>query len=242
MLPGDDLSPEVGDRADLLERSPGEGEVGHVAMPRHDGARAEGDQALERGRPVERIAVPEIRRRAVLQQVAGEEDPDGGHREDDVRVRVAAAQVAQLDLPSAHVDRGPLGERDGGRGEDDLAPLVLALGHLPDHLGAHRLAVLQQSCRAPVVAPHLRPDEDRVAEAMIVVVVRVDDPPDGPRQLPEVSHQLVTLALRGAGVDHQQARVTTDDTDGLVKEVIPPHPHPVGDLLPHRHGLHRTRA
>ena len=72
---------------------------------------AEGDDRLDRGRPVERVAVAEVGRRPVLEEVAGEQDAGVRDRQDDVVVGVAAAEVAQLDGAPADVDRRPLVER-----------------------------------------------------------------------------------------------------------------------------------
>ena len=89
-------------------------ELGHLAddePPIADGAVAgddrpgrQLDEPLDRGRPVEREAVAEERRRIVLQEVAGEEDVCVGDPNDDVVVGVAAAEIGELDRAAARVD------------------------------------------------------------------------------------------------------------------------------------------
>ena len=133
---------------------------------------------LDRRRPVERIAVAEIRRRAVLEQVAGEQHVGVRDEDDDVVVGVAATEVAQLDPAPAGVevdrrrarrtsgraDRGrprPVGRRASGIAAATRA--IWSRAGLADHRGAAG------------VAPDRRGPEAVVAEGVVVVAVGVDD-------------------------------------------------------------------
>ena len=65
------------------------------------------DEPLDGRRPVQRIAVAEVRRGVGLEQVAGEHHAGVGHEHDDVVVGVAAAEVAQLDASARRARSRP---------------------------------------------------------------------------------------------------------------------------------------
>ena len=83
----------------------------------------------------------------------------------------------------------------GRRRDDDLAPLVGLVGHVDQELLAHLLGALDEPDRAARLAPQLGVAEDVVAEAVVVVMVGVDDPADRARQLGQVGPQLFGLAM-----------------------------------------------
>ena len=241
-LAGRDPPSEVGDRPDLLERPLHERPIGHGAVARRDRRRVEAQDRLDRGRPVERIAVPEVRRGAVLQEVAGEQDASVRDRQDDVVVGVAAAEVPQLDHPAAEVETRLLVEGPRRRRNDDLPPLVGLLRQVVEELRPHLLGVLDQPGRTACLAPHLGTREDAVAEAVVMMVVGVDDPADGARELGQVRPELRALAVRGPRVDDQEPAVAAHDADRLVVEPVSAHPDPVPDLLPDGHPTLLPRA
>ena len=69
-------------------------------------------------------------------EVPGEHDAGSRDEHDRVVVGVAAAQVAQVDLPVAHVDDGLLVERPIGRVDDDLAEVGGEVGQLARQVAA----------------------------------------------------------------------------------------------------------
>jgi hypothetical protein len=196
------------------------------------------DQACRRGRPVERKAVAEVGRRAVLEQVAGEDDLRVRHRDDDVVVGVAPAQVPQLDHPAARIERQRVvaGERAVGRIDDDLTQVVGQVWLAGDQPPALPLAGLADHRCAADVPPDRCRAEDRVPEHVVGVAMRVDHDADrSRRQLAEVVADLSCVARGRPRVDEQHALVAEHDSEVLVEERVAPNEDAVADLLPTSH-------
>ena len=194
-----------------------------------------GPRRSTRGRPVERVRVVERRDGAVLEQVTSEQHASSRDEHDHVVVGVAAAQVAQLDLPVAHVHRSLLLERPVGRVDDDLTEVGGEVGQLRDKLRPARVAGPCHERPAADVSPDRRRAEDRIAECVVVVAVRVDDDLDRcRRQLAQVVKDLARLRVRCAGVDDEGSVAAEDDADVLVVERVAPDEDAITDLRPAR--------
>jgi hypothetical protein len=70
----------------------------------------------------------------------------------------------------------------------------------------------------------------------------VDHADDRAAQLRQLLSQLVGEAVAGAGVDDDQARIATDDPDGLIEVPVAPDPDPLADLAPDRGHVPRRTA
>ena len=112
-LAGMDAPGQHRQRRDRRRLRIGEARAGVVAMARHDHRLGQLRDAIGGLRPIERIAVAEPGDRAVLQQVAGEQDARPRHADDHIVVRVATPQVAQLDRAGRR-DRGSPSRRTSG--------------------------------------------------------------------------------------------------------------------------------
>ena len=201
-------------------------------MTRRDRPGRQGEDALGGGRPVERIAIAEPRRRAVLQQVAGEQDSGVRHHYHDVRVGVAATQEPQVDRPSADIDGGRIREGQARWRDDDLAPLVGTIRIVLEDLGPFGLAEFEHPGHASLVAPQLDLGEHRVAERVIPVPMGVHRPADDRTEQPELGAELGRVTMGRAGVDHEEPVGAANDADRLVDEPVTTDPHAVADLMP----------
>ena len=75
--------------------------------------------------------------------------------------------------------------------------------------------------------------EDRVAEAVVAVAVRVDDDADARRaELAQVVEHLAGLRGRGSRVDDEAPSATEHDDDVLVEEAVAADEDAVADLGP----------
>ena len=210
-----------------------------VAMTRDRDPLHQRHEAIDGGRPVERVRVAERRDGAAFEEVAGEHHAGSRDEHDRVVVGVAAAQVAQLDLPVAHVHDGLLLERPIGRVDDHLAQVGGEVGQLRDKLRPARVAGPCHERPAADVAPDRRRAEDRIAERMVVVAVGVDDDLDRcGRQLAQVVEDLARLRVGGAGVDDEGRIAAEDDADVLVVERVAPDEDAIADLRPARRCSH----
>ena len=79
-------------------------------------------------------------------------------------VRVAPADVFELERPPADLDGRGLGERPVGRIDDDLDEVGGEVGLLAGDLGLAPLACPFHERHAALVAPDRRGPEERVAE------------------------------------------------------------------------------
>ena len=210
-----------------------------VAMTRHCDPLHERHEAIDGGRPVERVRVAERRDRAAFEEIAGEHHARSGHEHDRVVVGVAATQVAQLDLSVAHVHDRPLVERPIGRVDDHLAQFGGEVGQLGDKLRPARVPGSCHERPAADVAPDRRRAEDRIPEGMVVVTVGIDDDLDRcGRQLPQVVEDLARLRVGGARVDDEGRVAAQHHADVLVVERIAPDEDPIADLRPARRCSH----
>src|SRR5205085_12081046 len=101
----------------------------------------------------------------------------------------------------------------------DLAPL--------------RLAGLPEEPERTLLAPDRRRTEAAVAEAVVVVRVRVDHDPDGQRrERADVGQDLVALRVGDPRVDDQGLVPPEHEADLLVVEAIAADQDAVGDLRP----------
>jgi hypothetical protein len=99
---------------------------------------------------------------------------------------VAEPEVAELDCPVAEVELLGHHQCPVGRGDDDLVEFgreVLVGAGL--EVPPFDLAVLGEHPRGPLVTPDLGRREHRVAEALVVVPVRVGHQPRQPGDLPD---------------------------------------------------------
>ena len=210
-----------------------------VAMTRDRDPLHQRHEAIDGGRPIERVRVAERRDRPAFEEVAGEHHAGSGDEHDRVVVGVAATQVAQLDLAVAHVHDRRLLERPIGRVDDHLAQFGGEVGQLGDKLRPARVPGPCHERSAADVAPDRRRAEDRIAEGMVVVAVGVDDDLDRcRRQLAQVVEDLARLRVGGAGVDDQGGVAAEDHADVLVVERIAPDEDPIADLRPARRCSH----
>ena len=215
-----------------------------VPWPGHDGARRQRDEPLHGGRPVQREAVAEARRRAVLEQVAREEHLRVGHEDADVAVRVAAPVVGELDdrSPTSTVARSS-NVRSGGSMHDLGQSARRAPACSSDTSRMAAGAVAPEPLGGPHVAPDRRGPEDAVAERVIPVPVGVDDDRD------RVRASALEARRRSRGRAPAEARVSTrrtsspteHDADLLVEEVEVAGEDAVADLGP-RHGAGMVRG
>src|SRR6266542_1616277 len=88
--------------------------VHDITVARDHRTRDELEEALVRRRPLQRVGVPERERSAFLDQVAGKYDAGVGDDDDQVVVRVASAQVVELDRSPSDLDRATVGDRPVG--------------------------------------------------------------------------------------------------------------------------------
>jgi hypothetical protein len=122
--------------------------------------------------------------------------------------------VDELDLTVTEVDHRDRRERPVRWGDHDGVHLPGPLRRLLGELGAHRVAVFGQHRWHRLVPVDRRLVEPRVAEAVVEVPVRVDDPADRSRgQLAKIGEQLVGLTEAGSGVDNQEPVSAHDDPD-----------------------------
>ena len=197
------------------------------------------DEPLDRGRPVEREAVAEERRRIVLQEVAGEEDVGVGDTRRRCRCRCGRGRdsVSSTERPPGSISTvGGVGERPFGWIEDDLGELVGKIrqgdrGRLPLPLAGrldHRHAAL--------VAPDLGRAEGMVAEAVVGVAMGVDDDPDGEGgEFPQVGDWISAAWRWLSRVSTRRTPVVAeDDADVLVVERVAPDEDAVAELGPAR--------
>eukprot|EP01042_Synura_sphagnicola_P013857 gene13858-biopygen14023 len=98
----------VGDHAAIGQRR---------APARHHRSRCESGERIERRRPVGEMGVAAIGRRAVFDEVAGEDHIGVGHPGDDVARGVAAAEPHQSNFAAAQPDRGVVREGRGRPGQ-----------------------------------------------------------------------------------------------------------------------------
>src|SRR5439155_572096 len=169
-------------KADVVEFL-GDEELLHVSVQGHEGdvvavvssenrvkpgdvldLKLAGEQLLHGGRPLQREAVAEARRGALLEEVAREQDIRVRDHDGDVAVRMRSAVVAELDDAIADLDRRALLERPLRRVDDDFADLGGDLGQLPRDLLDHPRAIPQELLGGPDMAPDGRGPEDAVAE------------------------------------------------------------------------------
>lgn len=130
---------------------------------------------LDRGRPLQRIAVTERRRSPLFEQVAGEQDSVDEHG--DVGVGVAPATECEAHAPTADVDRGRVREDLVRR--HYLARLEIG-GEIAEVLlrgGDQLVGGIEHHLPATLVPPDLGRREDGVAENVVPVPMGVDDPP-----------------------------------------------------------------
>ena len=168
-------------------RTPGRRRRRGRARPRRSRAST---SARDRLGPVERVAVAEERRRAVLEQVAGEQDVGVRDDDHDVVVGMAAAEVAQLDRTGRRARSMVAARRTSGRagrGRPRPAPSASS-GIARDRALARSLAgrsiIGSRSARGPRSSPAGR----RGCRSVVAVTVGVDDDADGQRrQRPEVA-------------------------------------------------------
>ena len=242
-----DAPAEVRDRGDRVCLARREVATGMVAVARDDDPIADelGQGGGRRG-PVERVAVAVERHGAVLDQVAGEGDRGARCRDDDVVIGVAATQEAKLDLPSADLDRRDLAEGAVRRVDDDLVELSGELRRLGGDLRLARLTGAFHEGDAALVPPDRRRPEDRVAEGMVEVAVRVDDDRDGiAGQRPQVVEDLARLPVGRPRIDDQRLAAAQDDPDVLVVERVAAHEDAIAEFDPsvrHAHRPHASRA
>ncbi len=209
-----------------------------------------GSIAVDGRGPVHRVAVAEVGRVAVLEQVAGAQDVRVGDRDHDVVVGVAAAEVGQPDLAPAEVEGRAVGEHPVRRIEADLGELVGEARGLGEDPGQLALAGALDHRPAALVTPDHRRPEHLVAEGVVVVAVRVDDDPDPRRaEVAQVVQHLARLGRGAPGVDDERRLPVAGEhrDDVLVVEPVAPHEHAVADLGPagrlggRRHGGDASR-
>jgi hypothetical protein len=239
-----DASRERRQGVELVGLPAGEGPVADVTMTGHDRPVDERDEGIGGEWPVHREAITEVRRCAVLEKVAGEQDPGVVDEHDDVAVGVTTAQVAGLDIAPHLVHQRALLKGNVGRVDDHLAQLRGQVGCLEHHRGAHPLTVGSKPLRAPGVAPDGCRPEHPVAERVVVVEVCVDDRHHRERcEATYLASDLASLVVGGAGIDHHDTLTADDHADVLVIEREPQHIHAAGDLgarAAHRRGWYVT--
>ena len=151
----------------------------------------------------------------------------------DVVVGMAAAHEAQTHLPPADLDRGVGGEHPVRRIDDDLAELVGDPGLLGGDRYLPALAGPDHERDAAFVTPDRRRPEDRIAERVVEVAVRVDHDADGRvRQFADVFLDLARLGVGRTGVDDERLGTAEDQADVLVEERVAAYEDLVADLDP----------
>ena len=196
-------------RPERLQRRLHEPATGVVAVARDDDRplTAEAEHRLDGGRPVDRVSVAEVGRRAVLEEVAGAQDVRVGDPEHDVVVGVAATEVVEPDLAPADPDRrGSVNVRSGGSSSTSARSAA----------SSGTSAAARARCASPrpldhrhaaLVAPDGRRPEHAVAERVVVVAVGVDDDRDPRRaELTQVVHDLAGLRVRASGCPRRAPR------------------------------------
>jgi hypothetical protein len=221
------------DLAELPELALHEGSISDRPVAGHDRALDQRQQPLDGCRPLQGIAVAEVRHGVVLQQIAGECHARVRHEDDDVGVGVAPAEVPKLDRPPADRDRRRLGERPVGRLDDEPLEVAGELGHGRCEPGALSLAVLDEARAAAIVAPDDGRPEVVIAEHVVGVPVAVDHQAHGKwRQAGDVGEQLPGVRRGRPGVDDEGLVIAEDDADLLVVEPVAPGEDAVADLEP----------
>jgi acylglycerol lipase len=231
---------ELRDRSELGHRPHGKAAIADRSMARHDGAGHVFHQSLDGHRPVERVRIAEEGWGVSLDEVAGEQNVGVGNDHGDVVVGVTAAQVAQLDRPTASVEleTGELAvEGPVGRVQDDLGQRLRKIRDPFGDLRELRPPGLADHPGAPFVAPDRDGPETMVAKGVVVMAVRVDDGANRQRrELAEVGDDFVRLSMGDPRVDDQDAVVAKDGADVLVIEGVAANEDTVADLGPDGHG------
>ena len=179
--------------------------VAYRAVTGHDGAGREREQPLHRARPVERVAVAEARRGALLEQVAGEQHVRVRHLDRDVRVRVRTPEVGEPQLAVAGLDRRPLLEGPIRRVDHDLADVPGDRRDLAGDLLEPLLA--ERRSRSTTRAwPQMEAAGRRCCRSVVEMPVGVDDDRDGSR----VSSRIASAISRAwTGVERVSMTTTS---------------------------------
>ena len=168
---------ELGDRPELDHRADGERRSPTSPWPGTTAPVDELDQPLDRRRPFHRIAVAEVRRRAVLDEIAGEQHVGVRHEDHDVVVGVGATEIAELDPAAAGVEverssASPSNVRSGGSRTTSASSSASA-GIASATFAIWAAPVSADHPRAAGMAPDRRRPEPVVAERVVVVAVGV---------------------------------------------------------------------
>jgi hypothetical protein len=221
------------DGFELAELALDEGPIADRPVARNDRPADEAEEAPHGRRPLDRVAVAEVRHRVVLEEIAGEEDVGIGENDDDVGIGVAAAQVREVYPATADVEGRRLDERPLGRVDDQGGDVVCEVGEGRQQGRALLLAVLDEARAAPLVPPDRGRPEVVVAEDVVGVPVGVDDQADRERrQACDVGNQLLGVAGRRARVDDEGLAVAEHHPDLLVVEAVATGEDPVAHLQP----------
>ena len=153
---------------------------------------------------------------------------------------MAPTEVPELDRSPADLDGRVIREGPVRRVEDDLGHLVRHRRVLLRDAELLLLTGVPEEPERALLTPDRARPEPAVAEAVIVVCMRVHHDPD--REVGEradIAQDLVALGVRDARVDDEGLVTPEDEADLLVVEAVAPHEHTVADLGPrmgHRHG------
>ncbi len=205
-----------------------------VAVPGDDDAARTGLEPGEGSRPRERVAVAEIRRRALLDEIPRKDDAGTLDGDEDVVVGVPETGVLHRDEPAADVDRGGVAEHSGRRRDPDLVDLV-PLG-LVEPRRCLRLRLRpegEQPVTAPDVAVDLGGGEHTVAEGVVPVPVGVDHPAHRKaRDGRKLAQHLPRLGVGRPRVDDEDTVATDDEPDVEVERPVAAAEHTIGELVP----------
>jgi len=91
------------------------------------------------------------------------------------------------------------------------------------------------------MAPDLGRREDAIAEAVVEMVVGVDDPQGSVGDPPDLVHQFAALSLGAARVHDQRIALPDDQADRDVEVRVAADEDAVGNLAPHPAGTNRGR-
>src|SRR5664280_737111 len=199
-----DLGDELGVRRHVVEHAGDLGPSTYRAVTRHQHVGLQRPYRRQRAQETGEAAFEQKRLAAVEGQVAGEDHTVVGQPRQHVAPGVRRADVNQLYLATTQVQGKPVGERNVGRADLQLAVVgageqlrgdqsgsqhVLAAVHMPDHRGRGRQQPVAVGVVAVVVGVHQRPRSRRT------------------RHLGDPGQQRTVAGLRRCGVDHEEAGV-----------------------------------